>query len=109
MSAFLKKIIIFNSATLSHSPRGLSMQVEYHFVSDPGPRKDQRPAGNRFANKVTSVALAIQAVRRPDCASSRLFVFVAEEDDRLVTQSTATPEPGFPDLHPRSSRSLVRP
>ena len=34
------------------------MYVEYHFFSDPGPRNDQRPAGNLFANKVTSVALA---------------------------------------------------
>ena len=35
------------------------MQVEYHFFSDPSPRSDQRPAGNLFANKDTSVTLAI--------------------------------------------------
>ena len=55
-------LIIINSATLSHFPPGLSLSVEYHFVSDPGPRIDQRPAGNLFANKVTSVALAIHSV-----------------------------------------------
>ena len=48
-------LIIINSATLSHSPPGHSLQVEYHFVSDPGPRNDQRPAGNLIANKDTSV------------------------------------------------------
>ena len=53
-------LIIINSATLSRSPCGLSLKVEYHFVSDPGPRSDQRPAGNLFANRDTSVALAIQ-------------------------------------------------
>ena len=31
-------LIITNSATLSHSPPGLSLQVKYTFVSDPGPR-----------------------------------------------------------------------
>ena len=96
MGVRLKNLIIINSATLSHSPRGLSMQVEYHFVSDPGPRNDQRPGGNRFANKVTSVALAIQALRRPHCTSSRLFALVAEEDDRLVTRSDSDPGARFP-------------
>ena len=33
-----------------------------HFISDPGPRNDQRPAGNLFANKDTSVELAIHSV-----------------------------------------------
>ena len=33
----------------------------HHFVSDPGPRNDQRPAGNIFANKDTSVELAIHS------------------------------------------------
>ena len=32
----------------SHFPPGLSLLVEYHFVSDPGPRNDQRPAGHLF-------------------------------------------------------------
>ena len=54
-------LIIINSATLSHSPCGLSTKEEYHFFSDPGPRSDQRPAGNLFANKVTSVALAMHS------------------------------------------------
>ena len=36
--------------------------MEYHFVFDPGPRNDQRPAGNLFANRDTSVALAIHSV-----------------------------------------------
>ena len=54
-------LIIINSATLSHTPCGLSLLVEYHFVSNPGPRNDQRPAGNLFAKKETSVALAIHS------------------------------------------------
>ena len=32
-------------------------------------------------------------LRRPDCTSSRLVAFSAEENDRPVTQSIATPEP----------------
>ena len=52
-------LIIINSATLSHSPPSLSLSVEYHFVSDPGARNDQRPAGNLLAKKDTSVELAI--------------------------------------------------
>ena len=36
--------------------------MEYHFVSDPGPRNDQCPAGNLFANRDTSVELAIHSV-----------------------------------------------
>ena len=36
--------------------------MEYHFVSDPGPRNDQRPAGNLFAKRDTSVELAIHSV-----------------------------------------------
>ena len=55
-------LIIINSATLSHFPPGLSLKVEYHFVSDPSPRNDQRPAGNLFVNKGTSVELAIHSV-----------------------------------------------
>ena len=35
-------------------------KVEYHFVSDPGPRNVQRPAGN-FANTDTSEALAMHS------------------------------------------------
>ena len=56
-------LIIINSATLSHSPRGLSMEVEYHFFSDPSPRNDQRPAGNLFANK-------------DKCGVSNTFLFI---------------------------------
>ena len=55
-------LIIINSATRSHFPPGLSLLVEYHFVSDPGPRNDQRLAGNLFANRDTSVELAIHSV-----------------------------------------------
>ena len=51
-------LIIIDSATLSHSPCGLSVSVEYHFFSDPGPRNGQRPGGNLFAKKDTNVALA---------------------------------------------------
>ena len=54
-------LIIINSATLSHSPPGLSIQVEYHFFSDPSPRNDQRFGGNLFAKKDTNVALAIHS------------------------------------------------
>ena len=57
--------IIIISATTSHFPPGLSLSVEYHFVSDPGPRNDQRPAGNLFANKDTSVELAMHSVSLP--------------------------------------------
>ena len=55
-------LIIINSATRSHFPPGLSLLVEHHFVSDPGLRNDQRPAGNLLANRDTSVELAIQSV-----------------------------------------------
>ena len=54
-------LIIIDSATLSHSPCGLSMQVESHFFSDPGPRNDHRPAGNLFAKKDTRSALALHS------------------------------------------------
>ena len=52
---------IIDSATLSHSPCGLSLLVEYYFVSDPSPRNDQCPTGNLFANKDTRVELAIHS------------------------------------------------
>ena len=35
--------------------------MEYYFVSDPGPKNDHRPAGHLFANRVTSVALAMHS------------------------------------------------
>ena len=54
-------LIVINSATLSHSPRGLSLLVESHFFSDLGPRNDQRPSGNLFANKDPSVELAMHS------------------------------------------------
>ena len=49
MSAF-SEFDIISSATRSHFHPGLSVLMEYHFVSDPGPRNDQRPAGNLFVN-----------------------------------------------------------
>ena len=55
-------LIIINSATRSHFPPGLCLSVEYHFVFDPGPRNDHRPAGKFFANRDTSVELAIHSV-----------------------------------------------
>ena len=55
-------LIIINSATRSHFPPGLSLLVEYHSISDPGPRNDQHPAGSLFANRDTSVELAIHSV-----------------------------------------------
>ena len=54
-------LIIINSATLSHSPPGLSLLVEYHFFSDPGPRNDQRPGGNFLACIETRPALALHS------------------------------------------------
>ena len=54
-----ENFIIICSATRSHFPPGLSLSVEYHFVSDPSPRNDQRPAGNLFAKVV---ALAMHSV-----------------------------------------------
>ena len=56
------KLIIISSATRFHFPPGLSLLVEYHFVSVPDPRNDQRPAGNLFAKKDASVELAIHSV-----------------------------------------------
>ena len=50
-----------------------------------------------------------QPLRKPDCTLSRLFALLAEEYDRPVTQSIATPEPGCPGPHARSSRSSLRP
>ena len=47
--------IIF-SATLSHSPYGLSALREYHFFSEPGPRKDHCPVPNLLACTETSRA-----------------------------------------------------
>ena len=47
--------IIF-SAILSHSPCGPSSFVEYHFFSEPGPRKDQCPFPNLLAKRETSRA-----------------------------------------------------
>ena len=44
-----------------HSPCGFSLQVEYHFFSDPGPKNDKRPARNLFANKDPFVMLAIHS------------------------------------------------
>ena len=44
-----------------------------------------------------------------DGTLSRLFALVAEEHDRPVTQSIATPEPGCPGPHPRLSRNSPRP
>ena len=57
-------------------------------------------------NAQAGAAAHLPPLRWPNCTSSRLFALVAEEDDRLVTQSIAIPEPGCPDPHPRSSRSL---
>ena len=64
---------------------------------------------SRVATLVQAGRTIYLALRRPDCTLSRLFASVAEEYDRPVTQSIATPEPGCPDPHPRSSRSLLRP
>ena len=55
-------LIHINSAARSHFPPGLSLLVEYHFISDPNPRNDQRPAGNLFANRDTSVELSTHSV-----------------------------------------------
>ena len=48
-------LIIINSATRSHFPPGLSLSVEYHFVSDPSPNNDQSPAGNLLAKRDTNL------------------------------------------------------
>ena len=50
-------LIITNSATLSHSPPSLELSVGDHFISDPSPRSDQRPAPNLFENRETSRVL----------------------------------------------------
>ena len=48
-------LIIINSATLSQSPRGRSLKVEYHFFYDPSPRNDQRPGENLLAQIKTKL------------------------------------------------------
>ena len=45
-------------AVLSHSPCGLSSQIEYHFFSDPSPKNDHCPAPNFFAQRETIWAFA---------------------------------------------------
>ena len=55
-------LIIINQSTRSHFPPGLSSLLEYHFISDPGPRNDRCPAGNLFANRDIRVELAIHSV-----------------------------------------------
>ena len=69
------------------------------FLTDP-PASFQCPR-SRSSSQGFTIHLAL---RGPDCTSSRLFALVTEEDDRLVTQSIATPEPGCPDPQPRSSK-----
>ena len=64
---------------------------------------------SRVAPLVQAGRTIYLALRRPDCTLIRLFALVAEEYDRPVTQSIATPEPGCPDPHPKSSRSLLKP
>ena len=49
---------LINSSTLSHSPPNLFLSVEYHCVSDPGPRNDRCLAANLFAH----VTFAIHTV-----------------------------------------------
>ena len=63
-------LIIIDSATLHHFPCGLSLLVEYHFVSDPGPKNDQVLL-EFFANGDTSVELAMH---------SRFMVFISPYD-----------------------------
>ena len=53
-------LIIINSATLIHFS-GLSMQIEYHFFSDPSPGNYQRPAGIFSANINKSAAAALHS------------------------------------------------
>ena len=87
--------IIINSATRSHFPPGLSFSVEYHFVSDPGPRNDQRPAGNLFANIAKSVELAIHSV---DNSSLELFWFAHFVHDELQCSES------WDNIHSNSAR-----
>ena len=54
-------LIIINSATLSHSPCGLSTREEDHFFSDPGPRNDHLPGVNVLAHIETRWALALHS------------------------------------------------
>ena len=75
---------LINSSTLSHSPPNLFLSVEFHCVSDPGPRNDRCLVANLSAR----VTLAIHAVslcfvspfdviehRHADNSSMELFGF----------------------------------
>ena len=60
-----QQLIIMISATLSHSPFGLYVFLQYHFVSDPRPRSDQCPCANLLAHSATLREFATQASRFP--------------------------------------------
>ena len=63
----------------------LSLFVEYHFVSDPNPRNDQRLAGNLFAIRDTSAELAIHSV-----SSSYRHMMSLNIDMKIIIQISRT-------------------
>ena len=52
------KLSIMPSAVLPHSPSGLLTWVPYHFVSDPGPRKD--PMSLRESSSILSNSVSVR-------------------------------------------------
>ena len=63
MSAFCEFDHHQFSDSVPFSP-GLSLSVEYHFFSVPGPKNDQRPAGN------------LACTQRHKCGVSNTFLFI---------------------------------
>ena len=108
-------LIIINSATLSHSPRGLSLYVEYHFVSDQV-RGMTNVLLEFFANEDTSVALAMHSsslsvvphmmslnidmkiIRHWNCAGSPILFGLLDFVDELQCGIFHSNSTGFPSI-----------
>ena len=96
------------------APRDDHFSTRLAFLTERGPSASHRhhfsahDHGRLRSSKVAS-ALVYLLLRRPDCTLSRVVALSAEENDRPVTWSIATPEPGCPGPHRRSSRSSPRP
>ena len=87
-----------------HPKQVSTLELSYVQRAYPLPADISAHDHGRLRSSLVAAALVYLALRRPDCAFSRLTAFIAEEYDRPVTQSIATPEPGCPGPHPRSSR-----
>ena len=87
-----------------HPKQVSTLELSYVQRAYPLPADISAHDHGRLRSSLVAAALVYLALRRPDCTFSRLTAFIAEEYDRPVTQSIATPEPGCPGPHPRSSR-----